>query len=151
MTGSLYVFVETPARLAGMPYPRPDLDWRALHDGGFRVVLRLHPGDYDAAPLMVHDVPLVDLYGRAAPLDPDAERERVWHAASGAADTVTCGAGVVVHCAGGIGRTGTVVACALRLLGRSPAEAIRIVQAHRPTWPESPWQEQVVRSASAGG
>ena len=151
MTDSLVVFAETPALLGGMTYPRPDTDWQTLYDRGFGVVVRLHAGDYDAAPLTVHDVPLVDLRGGAAPEDPDAEREHVWGAARITADAVTSGRGVIIHCVGGTGRTGTVAACTLRLLGRSADEAVAIVQARRPEWPESPWQEQVVRSASAGG
>jgi hypothetical protein len=151
VTDSLSVFAETPALLAGMPYPSPATDWQALHDRGFDVVVRLHPGDYDATPLTVRDVPLVDLHGGAPPEDPDAERECVWKAARIAADAVASGTGVLLHCLGGTGRTGTVVACALRLLGRSADEAIATVQAHRPAWPDSPWQEQVVRSVSARG
>jgi len=143
----LFVFAEAPALLAGMPRPRPDFDWQALHDRGLRLVVRLHPGDYDPAPLDVRDVTLTDLHGGAFPDDPDAERKRVWEAAQLAADTVASGRGVVVHCVGGTGRTGTVVACALRLLGRSADEAIALVQAQRPHWPESPWQEELVRSA----
>ena len=141
------VFTDTPALLAGMPYPRPETDWQALHARGFRLVVRLHPGAYDPAPLAVRDVALADLYGGALPNDPDAERNRVWEAARVAADAVESGTGVVVHCVGGTGRTGTVVACALRLLGHSADEAIATVQAQRPKWPESPWQEQLVRSA----
>jgi hypothetical protein len=151
VTGPLYVFVETPALLAGMPYPRPDMDWEALYDRGFGLVVRLHPGEYGAAPLAVFGVPLVDLHGGAAPEDPEAERGRVSEAARVVAETVARGTGVLVHCDSGTGRTGTVVACALRLLGRSADEAIEIVQAQRPEWPESPWQEEVVRSPSAGG
>lgn len=142
----LFVFTETPAPLAGMRYPGPDVDWQALHDRGFRLVVRLHPGDYDPSPLDVRDVTLTDLYSGALPDDPGAESERVWEAARIAADAVERGTGVVVHCVGGTGRTGTVVACALRLLGRSADEAVATVQAHRPKWPESPWQEQLVRS-----
>jgi hypothetical protein len=143
----LFVFAETPALLAGMAYPRPDMDWQALHARGFGLVVRLHPGDYDAVPLDVRDVPLTDLHGGVLPVDPGAEAERVWEAARIAAGAVEGGTGVVVHCVGGTGRTGTVVACALRLLGRSADEAIATVQAQRPKWPESPWQEQLVRSA----
>jgi hypothetical protein len=151
VTESLFVFVETPALLAGMPYPRSDTDWHSLHVRGFDLVIRLHRGDYDAAPLAVHDVPLVDLCGGAAPEDPDTERERAVEAARVAAEAVKRGTGVLVHCVSGTGRTGTVVACALRLLSRSADEAIEIVQAHRPQWPESAWQEEIVRSVSAGG
>lgn len=142
----LFVFTEMPAPLAGMPYPEPDVDWQALHDRGFRLVVRLHPGDYDPAPLDVRDVPLTDLHGGVVPDDPEAEAEHVWEAARIAAGAVERGTGVVVHCVGGTGRTGTVVACALRMLGRSADEAVATVQAHRPKWPESAWQEQLVRS-----
>ena len=143
----LFVFTDTPALLAGMRYPGPDVDWQALHDRGFGLVVRLHPGDYDAAPLDVRDVPLTDLHGGALPAYPRVEAERVWEAARIAAGAVESGTGVVVHCVGGTGRTGTVAACALRLLGCSADEAVATVQAHRPKWPESPWQEQLVRSA----
>ena len=146
MTDSLFVFVETPALLAGMPYPRSDTDWQALFDRGFGLVVRLHPRDYDPAPLDLRDVTLTDLYGGAVPDDPETEAERVWEAARIAADAVERGTGVVVHCVGGTGRTGTVVACALRLLGCSADESIATVQTHRPKWPESPWQEGLVRS-----
>jgi len=55
-----------------------------------------------------------------------------------------------VHCVGGTGRTGTVLASALRRLGRSADAAIDTVRMHRPHWPESPWQEDVVRRGSLG-
>jgi hypothetical protein len=140
---SLVVFADG---LAGMAFPAADFDWCALHARGFDLVVRLHPADYDAAPLAVRDVPLEDLHGGATPSDPDAEWARVWDAARIAADAVERGEGVVVHCCGGTGRTGTVVACALRLRGRSADEAIATVKAHRPDWPESAWQEATVRS-----
>jgi hypothetical protein len=143
---SFAVFAEKPAPLAGMPYPPADTDWQELYDRGFRLVVRLHPGDYDPAPLAVRDVPLEDLYGGATPSDPDAEEARVREAARIAADSLERGDGVVVHCLGGTGRTGTVAACTLRLLGRPADEAVATVKAQRPSWPESPWQEEIVRS-----
>lgn len=139
-------FVVFADRLAGMAFPPADTDWRALYEQGFRLVVRLHPGDYDPAPLAVRDVTLEDLYGGATPSDPAAEHARVWEAARIAADAVERGDGVVVHCLGGTGRTGTVVACTLRLLGRSADEAMATVKGHRPNWPESAWQEETVRS-----
>ena len=146
MTDPLVVFVESPAVLAGMPYPPLDLDWHALRDRGFGLVVRLEPGDYDPSPLRVRDIPLQDLHGGLSPTDPIGEKERVWDAARVAAEALAGGEGVVVHCRGGIGRTGTVVACALRLLGRSADDAIAVVEAQRPGWPESPWQLDVVQS-----
>jgi hypothetical protein len=142
---SLFVVADTPARLAGMAFPDPELDWTALHNLGFRHVVRLQPADYDPAPLTADDVALEDLYGGLIPRDANGERRRVWQAAQLAATYVATGEGVVVHCVGGTGRTGTVLVCALRALGHSVDEAIGAVRAQRPRWPESPWQEEVVR------
>ncbi|MFB2837225.1 cyclin-dependent kinase inhibitor 3 family protein [Floridanema evergladense] len=43
-------------------------------------------------------------------------------------DAVRAGQTVVTHCRGGLGRTGTVVACCLVRLGYEPSEAIRLVR-----------------------
>jgi len=145
MTSSLFVVTEIPAPLGGMAFPTPQTDWRALHERGFRHVIRLHPAAYDAAPLEAHDVALEDLHGGLTPRDAAAEERRVWETADLTAAYLRKREGVVVHCVGRTGRTGTVLACALRLLGRSADEAIDEVRAHRPQWPESRWQEDVVR------
>jgi len=141
----LFVVAESPAPLAGMAFPPPETDWRVLRNRGLRHVVRLHPADYDPAPLVAHDVALEDLHGGLVPRDAAAEERRVWEAAELTAALVSRGEGVVVHCVGGTGRTGTVLAGALRVLGRSADDAIAAVRGHRPGWPESAWQEQVVR------
>jgi hypothetical protein len=146
MISSLFVVADAPALLAGMAFPPRQTDWRALHRRGFARVVRLHPADYDPAPLIAHDLALEDLYGGAGPSDAAAEQRKIWEAAKLVAEHIGRGEGVVVHCVGGTGRTGTVLACALRQLGRSADEAIAMVQTHRPHWPESPWHEKVVRS-----
>jgi hypothetical protein len=145
MIASLFVVADTPARLAGMAFPDPELDWSALYSLGFRHVVRLHSAAYDSAPLTAHEIALEDLHGGLVPRDVDEERRRVWQAAKLTATYVASGEGVVVHCVGGTGRTGTVLACALCRLGHSADEAIDTVRAHRPRWPESRWQEEVVR------
>jgi len=149
MSAEVFVVLETPAPLGGMALPGPDTDWAELHRRGFRLVVRLHPAAYDPAPLVAHDFALEDLYGGRVPADAPAEERRIRAAARLAAETVARGDGVVVHCLGGTGRTGTVLACALRLLGFSVEEATAAVARHRPRWPESPWQEEVVRRGPA--
>jgi len=51
---------------------------------------------------------------------------------------------VVVHCLGGCGRTGTMLACYLVWEGMAPQEAIRTVRAGRPCSIETPEQERAV-------
>jgi protein-tyrosine phosphatase len=58
--------------------------------------------------------------------------------------------GVAVACMGGVGRSGTVAACALLTAGMTPEEAIATVRAVRhPTAVETAEQERFVRSFAA--
>lgn len=60
-------------------------------------------------------------------------------------DRMSEGQTVVVHCRGGIGRSGTIAACCLVARGRKPADAIRMVRASRPGAVEVQEQEDFVR------
>jgi protein-tyrosine phosphatase len=58
--------------------------------------------------------------------------------------------GVVVHCWGGRGRTGTVLGCALRELGHDGEAVVAYlnrvhVARGEEGWPESSWQGDLVR------
>lgn len=53
---------------------------------------------------------------------------------------------VVVHCLGGLGRSGTMASCVLVALGRNSADAIACVRAARPGAVQTPLQERFVES-----
>jgi ADP-ribosyl-[dinitrogen reductase] hydrolase len=58
------------------------------------------------------------------------------------------GGRAVVHCRGGLGRAGTVAACCLVAVGRTPADAIAAVRSVRPGALETPGQERFVAAFS---
>src|SRR3990170_6978828 len=144
--GELYWVLASPAPLAGMMYPRPDLPWSNLHAAGFAGVVALHPCQYDPAPLSVlFSEHLEDLVHGGPPADAVQELRAVGRAVAAAIGALHRGQGVVVHCAGGRGRSGTVLGCALRELGLEPADITTYLdRVHKargtPGWPESPWQ-----------
>jgi hypothetical protein len=150
---AFYWVLQQPAPLAGMCYPSPRTPWQDLAAAGFRHVICLE-GDgpaYDPSPLIIsHSTYLQDLYGGSLPCYPEQEERLIHEAVLAVVRRLQAGDGVVVHCAGGTGRTGTVIGCVLRVLGVSAVEVITYLnhlhQARgRSGWPESEWQSQVVQ------
>ena len=148
-----YWVLRHPAPLAGMPYPSPRTPWQDLAAAGFHHVVCLE-GDgpaYDSFPLLVsHRTGLQDLYGGGSPRHPEREETLIREATLAVVGQLRAGDGVVIHCAGGTGRTGTVIGCVLRGFGISAVEVITYLhhlnQARgRSGWPESEWQSQVVQ------
>jgi hypothetical protein len=148
-----YWVLQHPAPLAGMPYPSARTPWHDLAAAGFRHVICLegHGPPYDPAPLIVSQrTSLQDLYGGSWPHDQEREERLIHEVAHTVVSRWQAGEGVVVHCAGGTGRTGTVLGCVLRALGVAAMQVITYLdhlhQARgRSGWPESAWQAQVVR------
>jgi hypothetical protein len=142
-----------PVPIAGMRFPAL-VDWPALHALGVtRIVCLTHGAPpYDPSPLEIACFNLEDLWGKAGPGDEPAELALIQRAADAVVNNVRAGEGTVVHCRGGRGRTGTVLGVALVRLGHDPPTVVAWLQRlHRArssgSWPESPWQETVVRAA----
>ena len=64
-------------------------------------------------------------------------------------EALAAGDAVAVHCAAGLGRTGTILACYLVQGGSSPNEAIAFVRRLRPGSVEAPEQERAVTAFAA--
>lgn len=153
--GDFWWVCEEPTPLAGMGYPRAGI-WDTLAARGFRHVIDLTRdiAKYDATPLESHGSRLSDLIGRRHPRDPARDEARIRAAAAQTAAWWTAGEGVVVHCHGGRGRTGSVIGSALVLLGHEPDAVLdwlhRVQRTRgRRGWPEQQWQADVVLRARA--
>jgi protein-tyrosine phosphatase len=154
----VYVVLNTPATLAGMSYP-DEQRWASLSVVGIKWVVCLTNDavPYNPAPLQIgYCSKLTDLYGGEFPRNPDKEEQRVRAAAARIVTFLLAGEGVVVHCVGGTGRTGSVLGCVLVSLGYAPSDVIIYLDdLHRARgrrgWPESPWQAEVVKRARHSG
>jgi len=151
----VYLVTRHPAALAGMAYPDwRGLRWETLAGLGVHSVMCL-TGDkcpYKPEPLRVLGaIALEDLHHGGPPGGPSEEARLVRRATGLVLRELRQGRGVVVHCAGGTGRTGTVIGCVLRGLGHeAPAVLAYLDRLNRergkPGWPESPWQAGIVET-----
>jgi hypothetical protein len=134
-----------------MAYPQDDFSWEALarRDIHSVVCLTHDRPPYDPDPLQViHAVGLESLAGDRVPAEPNVEQERIYAAGREVAHRLERGEGVVIQCGSGIGRTGTVAACALVFLGCAPEIALRDVVAVNEglgrKWPEARWHGKAI-------
>jgi Polymorphic toxin system, DSP-PTPase phosphatase len=150
---AFYWVIERPAPLAGMRDPLGSgvVDWAELSREGFDSVVCLSAAqqNYDPSPLTTAWCgELEDLAGSWPPQDPRSELLKIEQAARAVSRELNAGHGVVVHCLGGIGRTGTVLAAPLVLLGFEPAASIEHVIALNAArachWPEAAWHLKAI-------
>ena len=148
-----YIVAKEPAILAGMAYPYMRTPWKNMYDIGIMNVVCLcesSPG-YPHYPLRaIYSAKLEDLHHGTQPRDPVAQEKLVRDAVDVIITQISSGEGVVVHCVGGIGRTGTVIGCTLKAMGY-PANTIisYLDRLNRIRgimgWPESTWQAEMIK------
>jgi protein-tyrosine phosphatase len=151
-----YQVLQAPAPLAGMSFPS-GVPWTLLASAGFQSVVCLTDAvaPYDPSPLTIlRAAKFKDLYGGTQPDDPVREGAELADVVGAVVAELRAGRGVVVHCQGGTGRTGTVIACTLRALGMSEEDVLTYMatvnraRGKSKGWPESEWQaRQVEKSA----
>jgi protein-tyrosine phosphatase len=159
----LYAVLKDPFLLAGMSYPSVFTPWEEIHEAGFSNIVCLADSkvNYNPSPLkVIFSEELEDLYSGYDPLNPEREERIIRQAVQLIRGKIDEREGVVVHCVGGTGRTGTVIGCVLRDLGYSADEVINYLNelnkerhfSRRPkmerpkkVWPESAWQGELIK------
>jgi hypothetical protein len=151
---AFYLVTHDPALLAGMCRPSTATPWKELHRIGLRqiVCLTKNPPDYVAGPLLIAGhFPMQDLYGGARPGDVEMENDQLMKAVNRVFSLVARRIGVVVHCDGGTGRTGTVIGCVMKRLGYNVSDILTYLDSlnrergARAGWPESQWQADMLQ------
>ena len=146
-----YWVLQDPIPLAGMCLPETNWPWQSIHNWGFKNLASLHPMEHDPNPLTgIYSLPLEDLVSGNPPKNPLLEISKIRSATSTILQSLSDCKGVVVHCWGGRGRTGTVLGCVLRELGYEGETVVKYLDEiqrvrGRKGWPEAVWQSEIVR------
>lgn len=147
--------------MAGMPLPGDNDDlWTAMAEKGIGKILCL---THDKAPYtpqkgisFIKEKQLLDHFDDVPAGDLDKEAEIIMDLAKRGVESLKKGESLVAHCKGGTGRTGTTIGVILRLLGYGWEETeAALIGANKLRgkfpggWPESEWQRELVKNASA--
>jgi len=132
-----------PGQVLACSYPRTEAALAALAAARVRVLVNLHARPHAPGALARHGLAEVHLPTRdfAAPPLPALGR-----GVAAVEEALAAGHRVAVHCGGGRGRTGTLLACLLVARGEGPVAAIAQVRRVRPGAVETRAQEAAVRA-----
>lgn len=118
-----------PDRVLGCAYPRREAALAALSKQGITVLVNLDEQAHPPLRLARHGLREIHL---PVPDFAPPTREQLERGTAEIQRAVAAGERVAVHCGGGLGRTGTLLACYLVSRGMDPAAAIAQVRAARP-------------------
>jgi atypical dual specificity phosphatase len=128
----------------GCAYPRTERALAALSGSGVRLLVNLHERPHDLDRLSRHGLREVHLTVKDFAAPSPRQIERGVDAIVGA---FAAGEAAAVHCGGGLGRTGTLLACYLASSeGLGAGEAIGRVRSFRPGSVETLAQVQAVEA-----
>ena len=131
--------------LAACRYPRSEAALRELADRGVTLLVNLHERPHPSELLARYGLTEVHL---PVPDFTPPSPEQLERGVAAIEQAVASERKVAVHCGGGLGRTGTLLACYLVKGGLNPSEAIARVRAVRPGSVETPAQEAAVEDYS---
>jgi atypical dual specificity phosphatase len=129
--------------LAACVFPDAERGLPHLSRLGVSVLVNLHERAHDPEVLAHHGITQVHL--PVADFTPPTP-EQLDAGVAAIVDALAAGKRVAVHCHGGLGRTGTLLACYLVQQGMTPDEAIARIRAVRPGSVETREQEAAVRA-----
>ena len=128
--------------MLGCAYPRTERALSALSRQGVRLLVNLHERPHDPARLASHGLREVHLPVKdfCAP-----SSGQIGRGVGAILEARAQGEAAAIHCGGGLGRTGTLLACYLASSeGVGAEEAIRRLRALRPGSVETPAQRAAV-------
>ena len=130
-----------PESIGACIYPQTDLELAELAGLGVTLLVNLHERSHAEAALNQHQIlqlhlPVPDM---AAP-----SQEQLQLGVAATESALADGGKVVVHCAVGLGRTGTLLSCLYVSRGLDPDEAIEHVRQLRPGSVESDAQVRAI-------
>lgn len=118
-----------PDRLLACAYPRRAAALQVLARQGVTLVINLHERAHPPSRLARHGLEQVHVPIRDFTAPTPEQIDRVLRALD---DALAGGRTVAIHCGGGLGRTGTLLACYLVRTGLDADEAIGRIRALRP-------------------
>ena len=133
--------------VAACSYPRDEMTLDELAHSGVRVLINLHQRRHPAAVLQKYG--LIEVHLPVPDFSPPTQAQ-LERGVSAIEQATATGTRVAVHCGGGLGRTGTLLACYLVKRGLSPDAAIQRVRELRPGSVETPQQEAAVVEYAGG-